>query len=93
MKRHYLPRTFVGCGFVCLSVFLFAATAGGQLAVTPSSVNFGSVQVGSSVSQTLSLSNTGDGYLMIYQATVTGTGFSISGPKMPWILRPGQTLT
>jgi hypothetical protein len=81
----------VGCGFVCLNVFLFAATAGGQLAVTPSSVNFGSVQVGSTGSQTLSLSNTGDGYLMIYQATVTGTGFSINGPRMPWMLRPGQS--
>ncbi|HEY4765075.1 MAG TPA: choice-of-anchor D domain-containing protein, partial [Candidatus Sulfotelmatobacter sp.] len=91
MKRHYLPRTFVGCGFVCLNVFLFAAAAGGQLAVTPSSLNFGSVQVGSTGSETLSMSNTGDGYLMIYQATVTGTGFSISGPRMPLMLRPGQS--
>jgi len=91
VKRHYLPRTLVGYGFVCVSVFLFAATARGQLAVTPSSVNFGSVQVGSSVSQTVSLNNTGDGDLLIYQATVTGTGFSISPPKMPLFLRPGQS--
>ncbi len=93
MKRHNFPQIFVGCGFVCLNIFLFAATASGQLAVTPSSLNFGSVQVGNSVSQSVSLSNTGNGYLTIYQATVTGNGFSVSGIKMPLTLLPGKSAT
>ena len=91
MKRHKFPQIFVGCGFVCLNVLLFAATASAQLAVNPSSVSFGSIQIGNSSSQTLRLSNTGNGYLTISQATVTGTGFRVSGLNMPMTLPPGET--
>jgi hypothetical protein len=84
------PRTCVGCGLVLLNVFLAAATAIGQLAVNPSTVNFGSIQIGTSVSQSVLLNNTGSANLTISQATVSGTGFSVSGPNMPLTLAPGQ---
>jgi len=84
------PRTCVGCGLVLLNVFLFAATATGQL-INPSIVNFGSVQIGTSVSQSVLLNNTGNENLTISQATVSGTGLSVSGLNMPLTLAPGQS--
>lgn len=83
---------WLGCGLVLVNVFLFAATAAGQLAVNPSPVNFGSVQVGSSLSQSAVLSNTGSANLTISQTTVSGAGFSISGLGMPFTLAPGQSV-
>jgi hypothetical protein len=93
VKRHDSPWTCVGCGIVLLNVFLFAATATGQLAVNPSTVSFGSVQIGNSVSQSVVLNNTGGRNLTISQATVSGTGFSISGLTIPATLTPGQSVS
>ena len=90
MKRIGPPSTCVACALV---VFLFAATAAGQLAVNPSPVSFGSVQFGNSVSQSAFLSNTGNSSLTISQATVSGTGFSFSGLSMPLTLAPGQAVS
>src|SRR5207245_2482683 len=50
-----------------------------QLSATPSSAAFGSVITGNSASQTITLKNTGTASATISQATVTGTGFSITG--------------
>jgi Abnormal spindle-like microcephaly-assoc'd, ASPM-SPD-2-Hydin len=87
------PRTCVGCGLVLLNVFLFAVTATGQLAVNPSPETFGSVQLGNSMSKSAVLSNTGNSSLTISQATVSGTGFSLSGLSMPLTLAPGQAVS
>jgi Abnormal spindle-like microcephaly-assoc'd, ASPM-SPD-2-Hydin len=87
------PRTSVGCGLVLLNVFLFAATATGQLAVNPSPETFGSVQLGHSMSKSAVLSNTGNSSLTISQATVSGTGFSLSGLSMPLTLAPAQAVS
>ncbi len=81
----------MGCGFVLLNVFLLAATATGQLTVNPSTVSFGSVQIGNSVSQSVVLNNTGGSNLTISKATVSGTGFSVSGLTWPLTLAPGQS--
>ena len=93
MKRQDSPWTCVGCVLVLLNVFLFAATATGQLAVNPSIVSFGSVQTGNSVSQSVVLYNNGRWNLTISQATVSGTGFGISGLSLPVKLPPGQTVS
>jgi Abnormal spindle-like microcephaly-assoc'd, ASPM-SPD-2-Hydin len=87
------PRTCVGCGLVLLNVFLFAATATGQLTVNPSPETFGSVQLGNSMSKSAVLSNAGNSSLTIFQATVSGTGFSLSGLSMPLTLAPGQAVS
>ena len=50
-----------------------------QVAVTPSSASFGSVVVGTSNSQAMTLKNTGTASLTISQVTVTGVGFSQTG--------------
>ncbi len=64
-----------------------------QLSVTPPSVSFGNVLVGSTGVQNLTLTNSGSANLTIAQGTVTGAGFSISGLTFPLTLPPGQSST
>jgi hypothetical protein len=82
----------VACGLVLLNVFLFAATATGQLAPNPSIVNFGSVVIGNTVTQTVILTNTGGSNLTISQTAVAGTGFGIGNLGLPMTLSPGQSV-
>jgi hypothetical protein len=92
VKRFGPPSTHLVCGLVLLNVFLFAATATGQLAPNPSSVNFGSVLIGNTASQPVVLSNTGGQNLTISQTTVSGTGFGIGNLGLPLTLAPGQSV-
>jgi hypothetical protein len=62
-----------------------------QLAASPTSLNFGNVAVGSSSTQVVSLSNTGNSNVTISQVSVSGSGFSASGLTPPLTLAPGQT--
>ena len=61
------------------------------LGVAPSSLSFGNVTVGNSSTQTVTLTGSGTTATTISQATVSGTGFSISGPALPITLTVGQT--
>ena len=70
-----------------------AVTAAAAISLTPSSASFGSVGVGSMNSQTIQIANTGNSVLTITQASVTGTGFSITGLTPPLSINPGQTST
>jgi hypothetical protein len=65
----------------------------GTVTVNPPSLNFGSVQTGEKVTLNESLSNTGSAKLTVSQATVTGSGFSITGLNLPLVLKPGQRFT
>jgi hypothetical protein len=65
----------------------------GALTASPASVNFGTVSVGNSLNQTVTLTNAGGSSLSISQAAITGTGFSISGLSLPATLSAGQTLS
>src|SRR6202050_1670823 len=60
------------------------------LGVSPAAVNFKGVVVGSSGTATLNLSNTGSAAVTISQASVTGTGFTISGLAAGLTIQPGQ---
>lgn len=62
-----------------------------QLTPSPSSINFGSVAVGSHKTETMTVSNPGTGEVAISQATATGGGFALSGPSLPVSLEPGQS--
>lgn len=66
-------------------------SSSGQLAASPSSVNFGSVNVGASSTQTVTLSNPGTASVTISQATMSGAGFSVNGLTTPQSLSPGQS--
>jgi hypothetical protein len=63
------------------------------ISLTPSSANFGSVTIGATNSQTIQISNTGNGVLTITQANVAGTGFSVAGLTLPLSINPGLTST
>jgi hypothetical protein len=62
-----------------------------QLTISPASVTFGSVAVGSTVSQTVTLTNPGNAALTVTQALPSGTGFSMSGATMPMTINAGSS--
>ncbi len=59
----------------------------------PSSLTFGSVQVGNTANMFETLTNTGGSTITISQANLTGTGFSISGLTLPLTLTADQSVT
>jgi hypothetical protein len=61
------------------------------ISVVPGSVSFGSVTVGQTNSQPVTLSNPGTANLNITQAAGPGTGFSLSGLSMPMTIAPGKS--
>jgi hypothetical protein len=65
----------------------------GVLSATPASISFGNVQIGTSQTQSDTLSNTGGTNLTITQSSVTGAGFSATGLNLPLTLTPGQSAT
>ena len=65
----------------------------GTLGSNPSSLNFGSVTVGSNQSLTGTVTNTGGSSVTISQATISGTGFSLGGITTPLTLTAGQSTT
>jgi Domain of unknown function (DUF4082)/Abnormal spindle-like microcephaly-assoc'd, ASPM-SPD-2-Hydin len=63
-----------------------------QISVVPASVSFGSVAAGVSNTQTLTLGDSGNANLIVSQALVSGTGFSIIGPTLPATVLPGHSV-
>jgi hypothetical protein len=73
------------------SVGLTGTGVQGQLTANPGTVAFGNIAVGSTGSQTINLTNGGSTSVTISQASVSGTGFAISGLTTPLTLTAGQT--
>ncbi len=67
------------------------SSSAGTVATTPSSVSFGTVADGTTNSQTVQLKNTGSTSVTISSATVSGTGFRLSGISLPLTLAAGKT--
>ena len=65
----------------------------GQLTLNPDSQDFGSLTVGSTQSQSVTLTNTGASSVTVSQAAVSGTGFKISGISTPLSLDASQSAT
>lgn len=65
----------------------------GTVAATPTSLGFGSVQVGKTSSLSATITNTGAGSVTISQANLSGTGYSISGLTLPTTLSTNQSTT
>ena len=65
----------------------------GVLTPNPSAVSFGNVAVGSSATQSLSVTNTGTGTVNISQATLLGTSYSVVGGNPTASLAVGQSST
>jgi len=68
-----------------------AAATGPSIEISPSTVSFGDLAVGQSATKTVTVTNDGTGVLKVSGISVTGTGFSASGPKLPMSLSAGQS--
>ena len=64
-----------------------------QLKLSASSLNFGNVLVGSSTTQSVTLTSTGKSALTISAASITGAGFTITGAAFPIKLSTNQSVT
>jgi hypothetical protein len=68
------------------------STTPGQLAVSPSSLTFGMVAVGSSLSKTATLSNVGGSDLVVNQVSASDNNFAVGGISVPLTLAPSQSV-
>ena len=66
-----------------------SSTAAGQLSVSPSTFNFGSVVDGQTKSQSFTITNTGNASVTISQVAASGTGYSVSGLTTPATVAAG----
>ena len=73
------------------SVALSGTAVQPQISVVPSSISFGSVTVGVTNTQTVTVRNPGTASLSVTQANVTGTGFAASGISLPLTVAPGAS--
>ncbi len=67
------------------------ATTGPSIEVSPSTVSFGNLAVGQSATKTVTVTNSGTEMLTVSGISVTGAGFTASGPKLPISLSAGQS--
>jgi hypothetical protein len=63
----------------------------GVLSPNFSSLSFGSIQAGTSANLSETLANSGGSPVTLSQASLTGSGFSISGPALPITLNANQS--
>jgi len=74
-----------------VNVVLTAGSATeGVLSPSPSSLDFGSVQVGGNQALPETLTNSGGTTVTVTQVTPSGTGYSVSGLNLPLVLAAGQ---
>jgi len=78
-----------------LLLFIFASSAASasSVSVSPTSINFGSVNVGSSAQQQIKITNSTAFGVTITSVTVSGNYFSISGITAPLSLNTGLSAT
>jgi len=71
------------------SLSLSASTP--TLTINASTVNFGNVNIDTTATQSITLTSTGTAAVTVDSATVTGSGFTVSGATFPLTLNPNQT--
>src|SRR5271156_6064781 len=74
-----------------LTIALSGIGAQGRLSATLASASLGKVVIGENNSQTIRLSNTGDGSVTISRVSVSGTGFKIAGLTVPAVIASGKS--
>ncbi|WP_433971185.1 DUF4082 domain-containing protein [Tunturiibacter lichenicola] len=68
------------------------AAANPQLNVNTSTLGFGSVAVNTAAAGSVTLTSTGSSPVTVNSASISGTGFSITGGSFPATLNPNQTM-
>ena len=69
------------------------AVGSNTLTSSPSSISFGSLPVNSTNTLSETLTNTGSSTVTVSQASVSGTGFRVTGLSLPLTLAAGQSFT
>jgi HYDIN/CFA65/VesB family protein len=77
---------------VFTSLFTISTSAYGQVSLAGNPVNFGNVQLGTTLIQPLVLTNTGRAPVTIYRVTVSGTGFTFVGPTLPIVVNSQKSV-
>jgi hypothetical protein len=80
-------------GSVAETFSLQLGTGVPTLSINATSIAFGDVFVSSPATQSVILSSTGTAPVTVSAASVSGTGFSVSGATFPLTLNPTQTAT
>jgi Abnormal spindle-like microcephaly-assoc'd, ASPM-SPD-2-Hydin len=70
-----------------------SAPAAAAISVSPQSISFGSVAVNGTLSQSVTISNTGGSNLTVTQASTSAGGFTITGMPFPLVIGPGSQST
>ncbi|MGE5054666.1 MAG: choice-of-anchor D domain-containing protein [Acidobacteriota bacterium] len=87
-----LPRGYAYLVVIVLSLFShLSGVASAQMSLSVSAVNFGTVQVGSSLITPVAVTNTGKSAVSIGQVIVSGNGYTFVGPTLPLTLSPQQS--
>jgi len=87
-----LLALLVTSGCVGVSVKSTSTPATGpSIEISPSTLSFGNLAVGQTATKTVTVTNNGTEMLTVSGISVTGTGFSASGPKLPMSLSAGQS--
>ena len=73
--------------------YTVSVTTAGQLSSSTSGLSFGNVNIGSSSTQSVTLTNGGGSNVSISNVTISGAGFSVNGVSTGLILSPGATAT
>jgi hypothetical protein len=87
------------CRFLTLFILLLAAVfqsgciGSGSLVVSPTNVDFGKVPVGASVTQDLTITNSGSEPFEITNAEAVGNEFGVKTPVLPLTLSAGERVT
>jgi hypothetical protein len=69
------------------------APGAAAITVAPASVNFGHVAVGSTASQSVTISNGGGSNLTVTQANTTAAGVNVNGISLPLVIGAGKQAT
>ncbi|MCU1240243.1 MAG: Fibronectin type domain protein [Candidatus Acidoferrum typicum] len=72
---------------------VFSPKVSAGLTSAPASLNLGNVNVGSSISQTLTLTNNASSTVTISKVAPTGTGLTVSGISVPFSLVAGKQVS
>jgi hypothetical protein len=87
LVRPWAPFLFVS---VFLALLPFQAHSQ-QIAAAPTALGFGNVLLGRSLTQSVSITNTGSASLSVSKVSASGTGYAVSGLTCPFTLSPGQS--
>ena len=87
LVRPWAPFLFVSVFLVLLPLQAHSQ----QIVAAPSALGFGNVLLGSSLTQAVSITNTGSAGVSVSNVSANGTGYAVSGLTCPFTLSPGQS--